>query len=257
MNDTEAQNTTSETVSTAPKKRGRKPGKKRKGYFYEEEEEAFVRYLTTSDQKEKDRIFSRKLLPAFTKMIESIIRRYGLFTPSEDFTDTFYDTLSFLMTKVDNYDPTKGYKAYSFCGTICKNYLIMKRNKFMKMRDKYYSYDEVYVEPKKDMIQESDAFSWNLNTELINEMIDKLQIMLDDTNITRLTIKEQRVGYALLEILMNWEELMNKGGSDKFNKTSILYFIKEYTLLSTTDVRESSKIYRRLYYDLKQKLLKE
>lgn len=133
----------------------------------------------------------------------------------------------------------------------------MKRNKFMKMRDKYYSYDEVYVEPNKDMIQESDAFSWNLNTELINEMIDKLQIMLDDTNITRLTIKEQRVGYALLEILMNWEELMNKGGSDKFNKTSILYFIKEYTLLSTTDVRESSKIYRRLYYDLKQKLLKE
>lgn len=36
-----------ETKSNAPKKRGRKPSKKRKGYFYEEQEEAFLKYVTS------------------------------------------------------------------------------------------------------------------------------------------------------------------------------------------------------------------
>lgn len=102
-------------VKNEPKKRGRKPGKNRKGYFYEEEEEAFIKYITSTDQKERNKIFNEKLFPAFTKMIESIIRRYDLLTPSEEFTDTFYDTLSFLLTKVNNFDVTKGYKVYSYC----------------------------------------------------------------------------------------------------------------------------------------------
>ena len=79
--------TTQVAVESKPKKRGRKPGKNRKGYFYEEEEAAFVKYITSTDQAERNKLFNEKLLPAFTKMIESIIRRYDLFTPSEDFTE--------------------------------------------------------------------------------------------------------------------------------------------------------------------------
>lgn len=45
-----------ETKSNAPKKRGRKPSKKRKGYFYEEQEEAFLKYVTSKNQSERDRI---------------------------------------------------------------------------------------------------------------------------------------------------------------------------------------------------------
>lgn len=65
-------------------------------------------------------------------MIESIIRRYNLFTPDEDFEETFYDTMSFLITKINNFDSSKNYKAYSYCGTICKNYLILKRTQYSK-----------------------------------------------------------------------------------------------------------------------------
>ena len=64
--------TTQVAVENKPKKRGRKPGKNRKGYFYEEEEAAFVKYITSTDQAERNKLFNEKLLPAFTKMIESI-----------------------------------------------------------------------------------------------------------------------------------------------------------------------------------------
>ena len=73
-------------------KRGRKP-KERKGYFYEKEEQAVIDYIASPNPEEKNRIFNSILLPAFTKMIESIIRRYKLFVPEEEFQQTFNDTI--------------------------------------------------------------------------------------------------------------------------------------------------------------------
>ena len=129
-------------------KRGRKPKEKteRSGYFYETEEDAFVNYLKSTDENEKNRIFNTYLHPAFTKMIESIIRRYNLYPPNEEFQETFDDTISFLMTKVEKFDPESGYKAYSYCGTICKNYLLFKINQFIKNQKRNESYDVISSE---------------------------------------------------------------------------------------------------------------
>ena len=54
-------------------KRGRKP--KSKNYFAEEQEKAVADYITTDSEEERNRIFNTILKPAFTTMIESIIRR--------------------------------------------------------------------------------------------------------------------------------------------------------------------------------------
>ena len=60
-------------------KRGRKPSADKKtGYFEEREEKAFVRYITEQDKHEKEKIFNSYLIGPFTKMTESIIRRYNL-----------------------------------------------------------------------------------------------------------------------------------------------------------------------------------
>ena len=85
-------------------KRGRKP-KERKGYFYEKEENAIVQYINEKNIEEKNRIFNTILYPALTKMIESIIRRYKLFVPDEDFEQNFNDTISYLLTKIDHFKP--------------------------------------------------------------------------------------------------------------------------------------------------------
>lgn len=44
-----------------------KRGRKRKGYFYEEQEKAVSDYIMSSDDIEKNRIFNTWLKPAFTK----------------------------------------------------------------------------------------------------------------------------------------------------------------------------------------------
>lgn len=239
-----------------PKKRGRKPGKKKKGYFYEEEEAAFVEYIKSDNQTYRDKIFQEKLFPAFTKMIESIIRRYDLFTPSEDFTDTFYDTLSFLITKVNNYDLKKGKKVYSYCGTICKNYLILKRSQIMKQQSKNIAYDNVFNENTQEqpMYYEGDNNIQFHNT-LIENTIKNIEDIL--SNNSKLSVNEQKVGMALIEMLTNWEEIFRRLETKKFNKSSVLFFIKQTTNLNTKDIREAMYKFKDVYYNTKEILISE
>ena len=194
-------------------RRGRKPSGKRKGYFYEEEEEAFVNYLSATTKEEKDKIFNEKLLPAFTKMTESIIRRYNLYPPDESFQETFDDTISFLMTKIENFNPDSGYKAYSYCWTIIKNYLIYKINQFAKNQKRNSSYDAYNTEELSD-ITDTMRYSYNDSsskiaflTELMSKTAKDIEETINDPISNRLNENQIKVGKALVELLTNWDEL--------------------------------------------------
>jgi hypothetical protein len=252
-----------ETEVVAKKKRGRKPSKERKGYFYEKEEEAVVNYLSTDDDYEKNKIYDEILKPAFTKMIESIIRRYNLYPPDEEFQQTFDDTMSFLMTKLSCFDPTTNYKAYSYCGTICKNYLIYKINQFAKNQRRNESYDNPNGE-MQNAIDNNINFSYsddNLNRGFINELtgntVKNIERILKDKEYLRLTENEIRVGECLLNLMTNWDDIFAQMGSNKFNKSSILLFLKENTNLNTKEIRDSMKVYKKRYYEVKLKLINE
>ena len=238
-------------------KRGRKPSKERKGYFYEREEDAFVRYLQSTDQDERDKIFHEALQPAFTQMISSIIRRYNLYPPEETFEETFDDTISFLMTKVDKFDPDSGYKAYSYCGTICKNYLIMKINQHAKNQKRCDRYDVI-----KNEINNSLKYSYDQQSDKVQELnkliqstTNEIQEMLDNRDKYKLSEREVKVGIALCELLNNWEDLFAQMGSNKFNKSSILMFLQETTFLTTNDIRSGMKKYKVIYQGLRKKML--
>ena len=77
------------------------------------------------------------------KMIESIIRRYRLYRPGMEFTDIHTDTLSFLVTKMENLNQLKVKKLYSYFGTICKNYLMGQIMKDNRDRNRKISYEDI------------------------------------------------------------------------------------------------------------------
>ena len=251
------------TEEKLKKKRGRKPSKERKGYFYEEQEKAVADYILTDDEKKKNEIFNTILKPAFTKMIESIIRRYNLYPPDEEFQETFDDTISFLMTKLSCFDPSKGHKAYSYCGTICKNYLYYKINQFIKNQKRNTSYDNPF-DSTKGGFDDDIKYSYNdfdtgrtFISELTGSTVENIQKILDDSEKLKLNDNEKKVGLALINLMTNWEELFAQMGSDKFNKSSILLFLKETTMLNTKEIRDAMRIYKKKYYDVKWTLINE
>jgi hypothetical protein len=254
----EAANSTVSTVTEQPKKRGRKPNPNKKVYFGDEEEEAFMLYIQSTDKTFKDRIFAQKLYYPFTKMVESIIRRYHLFIPDEEFEETFYDTLSFLITKINKFKPDKNKKAFSYCGTICRNYLRFKLQQYSKKLNKKKSFEVVF--PTGEISYKNDTNNdaiVDFNTTLINDTVSQLQNMLLPENAYTLNKNEINIGNALLDMLMNWEEIFNYMGSKKFNKSCVLQFLRENTDLKTKDIREGMKKYKELYLFTKKKLIDE
>ena len=137
--------------------------KKNRNYYGVEQERAVVAYLNAESIAEKDKIYRDFLKEPIDKMIESIIRTYKLYRPSYEFVDLHGDTLSFLITKFDKFDPEEGKKSYSYFGTICKHYLyneMMKEHKknktlvpiedtepeFFKRDDLLYRIDDVEID---------------------------------------------------------------------------------------------------------------
>lgn len=237
-------------------KRGRKPKSERKGYFYEEQEEAVKQYLETDDKTMRNEIFNTVLKPAFTKMIESIIRRYKLYVPEEEFDETFKDTLSFLSSKMANFDPTKHHKAYSYYGTICKNYLIYKINQFKKKIERNEPYDDVYEKFQNNIdYSQDDNDGKTLAEELVNNTVTKIQDMINDET-SDLTDNEKKVGLAMCELFENWEEILCSDGSNKLQKSSVLYFLREETMMSTKELRDNMRPFKDAYYLLKKDMIK-
>lgn len=239
--------------------------RERKGYFYEEQEDAVKEYLICEDEVRKNKIFNDILLPAFTTMIESIIRRYNLHIPNEEFEETFNDTISFLMSKIEHFNPEKiskktgkTFKAYSYCGTVCKNYLLHRRIEYSKDIERVSSYDVVC-----DDLNDDIRFTTYNDTEttfandLMKGAAKSIRKIMKDCDIHSLSDKEIIVGDALVELLENWEFIPELSGGNKLGKSSVLYHLREKTLLSTKEIRDSMKKYKKSYYNLKNKMVKE
>ena len=164
-----------------------------------------------------------------------------------------------LITKINNFDTTKNKKAYSYCGTICKNYLILKRTQYSKKIQRQVSYDLLYPngdnDNRTDITQEKRLMQFN--TELINNTISQLQETLLSEKQHLLTENEINIGNAFLEMMLNWEEIFKYLGSKKFNKSCVLQFIRDYTNLPTKDIREGMKVFKDLYLFTKEKLISE
>lgn len=239
--------------------------KERKGYFYEEQEDAVKEYLSTTNTVRRNQIFNTILMPAFTTMIESIIRRYNLHIPNEEFEDTFNDTISFLMSKIEHFDPEKiskktgkTFKAYSYCGTVCKNYLLHKRIEYSKELERASSYDTMCEELNDDLRYSSYVSE---NESLLSDVIDGAIFAIKDImngNVKgNLTEKEILVGQSLINLLENWEDILIANGSNKLNKSAILYYLRETTRLTTKEVRDSMKKYKKAYFGIKEKIMKD
>lgn len=226
-----------------------------KNYWGEEQEDAVVRYLISENEYEKNKIFNEYLKEPLIIMVESIIRRYKLYRKDLEFIDIHTDATSFLMTKVDKFDPGKNTKAYSYFGTICKNYLMGSIQKDAKEMNRTVSYEDISTS-----IEDDTDFSYNIDDKqidhrsVIEDMVVTIEEMIETQNMTE---EERKLGYALIEIFNNFDTIFQIGNGNKFNKNLVLFSIREMTSLSTKEIRGAIKKYKNLYGNMIETILND
>ena len=233
------------TTESADAKRGRKI--KSNNYFDVREETAVVMFLQAETMKERNEIYNEFLKKPIEKMVSSIIRRYKLYRKDMSFDEILNDTHSFLITKSDKFIPDKNKKAYSYFGTICKNYLMGQIIKDQKDTNRKVSYEDISssLEERPDLVYyiENDVVE---SDKIITDYIIQLKTFID---VSSLNENEVKLGYALLELFENYDSIFIGNDNKKFNKNLVLMSIREMTNLSTKDIRLSMKKYKKLYFD--------
>jgi len=240
-----------ETTSDLVKKRGRKATTV--NYFDVAEEAAVRRYLIAETFEEKNAIYNEFLRGPLDKMISSIIRRYKLYRKDMNFTDIHTDTHSFLMTKVDKFKPSKEKKAYSYFGTICKNYLMGQIIKDQKDTNRKISYEDISssLEQRPDMVYYMELEKTETD-DIIQGFLTELRHYIDNEPLTD---NEKKLSISLLELFENYKTIFLGTDNNKFNKNIILLSIREMTNLSTKEIRTAMKRFKKLYYAVLNKII--
>jgi predicted SprT family Zn-dependent metalloprotease len=239
-----------QTEDVSSKKRGRKAVKE--NYFDVREETAVRNFLVAETSEEKNKIYNQFLRAPLDKMISSIIRRYKLYRKDMDFIEIHTDTHSFLMTKVDKFKPSKNKKAYSYFGTICKNYLMGQIIKDQKETNRKISYEDISssIEERPDMIYRIDDDIVETDV-IITQYLKELKEFIDTETLND---NEKKLGYALIDLFDNYETIFSGADNNKFNKNVILLSLREMTNLSTKEIRSSIKRFKKLYLVIQHKM---
>jgi len=161
------------------------------------------------------------------------------------------------MTKIDKFKPSKEKKAYSYFGTICKNYLMGQIIKDQKEMNRKISYEDISSDlennDREDLIYYIDNDD-DFNTErIIESFLARLYVILQDQNLSE---NEKKLGESLYEVFINYDQIFVSTDNNKFNKNIILLSLRDMTNLSTKEIRSSMKKYKKVYFDLIQNMAK-
>jgi DNA-directed RNA polymerase specialized sigma24 family protein len=203
-------------------------------YFTNETEAAIVKYNNTLSFPEKSKIYNDEIHPAFFKLTENIIHTFKFYyTEVDNIEDLQHEVITFLLSKIHLFNPSKGAKAYSYFGTIAKRYLIISNAKNYKKR-----VDKVPIED----INEDEHFSYSLDSN--HSTNEKLYWFIDQyveyctNNIFKLFPKENdaKIADAILELFRKREHL------DIFNKKALYIYIREIIDAKTPKITKIANV---------------
>lgn len=220
--------------------------KQSKNYFTHETEQAILEYVACSDSLQRERIYKDRIHYAFFKLTENIIHTFKFYYTEEDSVeDLQHEVITFLLSKLHLFDPTKGAKAYSYFGTIAKRYLIMTNTKSYKKRVERASISEV---------QDNSNFSYEFDQGethkdmMLSTYMDKF-IEHVELNLTTLFDKDEDscVADSIIQLFKTRNQLA------VLNKKALYIYIREMhpdikTVKITKVAKSLHDIFRKGYH---------
>jgi nucleoside-triphosphatase THEP1 len=79
---------------------------------------------------------------------------------------------------------------------------------------------------------------------VISTYLDELRDYVQNENLSD---SEKKLGFALIDLFENYETIFSGTDNNKFNKNIILLSLREMTNLTTKEIRNSMKKFKKLY----------
>ena len=208
----------------------RKRRKKSKNYFTQDTEDAIVLYNNTSDPEVRSKIYEREIHYAFFKLTENIIHTFKFYhTEVSNLEHLQHEIITFLLSKIHLFDPSRGAKAYSYFGTIVKRWLILYNTKNYNKKIKKVEVDVLTKDTSTYVYNNVDNYG-NQKDDL-SQYID-IYVDYCTENILELFPKKNdaQIADAILELFRKRENL------EVFNKKALYIYIREMVEVKTPKI---------------------
>ena len=226
----------------------RRKQKVSRNYFTQDTQDAVVSYNNSSDEEERNILFNTRINYGLHKLAENIINTFKFDYRDVDTTeDLKHEVVFFLLTKFPLYNPEKG-KAYSYFGTIAKNYLTVYNNKNYELQKKRKEMDHV-DEDKKILMATQEGETDSEISHFVKSFVRFVELNIEDIHETRVvkdgvmikdyvvfSEKDKAIVYTVLDLFKRSDEL------PVFYKPAIYLQIREVTGQKTLDITRVIRI---------------
>ena len=206
----------------------RKRRKKSKNYFTQETEDNIVKYNNEPNPEIRSKIYEDHIHYPFFKLTQNIIHTFKFYhTEVTNLEHLQHEIITFLLSKMHLFDPTRGAKAYSYFGTIVKRWLILYNTK---------NYNKKIKKVEVDVLSsDNSTHTYSMGEENVKSDLDKyMDIFVDyvSENLFELFPKgnDAAVADAILELFRKRESL------DIFNKKALYIYIREMIDVKTPKI---------------------
>ena len=196
-------------------------------YFTDETEDAIVRYNASTDFDERSKIYGEEIHYAYFKLTQNIIHTFKFYyTEVDQIEHLQHEIITYLLSKIHLFDPSRGAKAYSYFGTIVKRWLILYNTKNYKKRIQKVDASE---------LDRNDDFRYNQDEEYVKSDLDNYMDLYVDyvsENIYDLFPKgnDAQIADAVLELFRKRENI------EIFNKKALYIYIREMIDVKTPKI---------------------
>jgi nucleoside-triphosphatase THEP1 len=125
------------------------------------------------------------------------------------------------------------------------------------IKDQKETNRKVSYEDVSESVNERPEMSYRIDEDvvdtgmIIGEYLKELRDFIEGENLND---NEKKLGYALVDLFDNYETIFSSADNNKFNKNIILLSLREMTNLSTKEIRNSMKRFKKLYIFIQSKM---
>ncbi|MBM3194284.1 MAG: hypothetical protein FJZ60_00805 [Chlamydiae bacterium] len=216
-------------------------------YFNSDTQRAIVEFQSTTEHKQRNRLYVTDIMPAFEKLVENLINIHKFAGLYDSYDDLKNDCVNFLFETIGKFDADRGTNAFSYFNVVAKNWLIIKTKQKSQKARKNVSLDDpnMLSSHEKSIVEDhcslppQDVFLEGLHA---SEMTTKILYEIREKARTE---NELMCINSIITIFENIDEI------DLLNKNAILLYMRELSGLSPKQLTTTMQVVKKHYKKLK------
>lgn len=212
-------------------------------YFDSETQRAIESFQQAGDNETRHALYLDKIMPAFDKLVESLIFIYGFASPNEPIEHMKNDCVTFLYESLHKFDATRGTKAFSYFNVVARNWLVISSKNRQKKVRRFVSIEDL----KESKSAEAEMYHSTMigstpedqmveagHRDVILETMRKIKKMLNQTH-------EQACIDAIITVFEQLDDL------DFLNKRAVFVYVKNISNLNQKQMGSAMSVIRKHY----------